>query len=162
MNGLAAGRTYDRQLIERVLSTPCIAEAISEDGAEVSEMAIEVQGELWVNVWDRLGNTVAIYNLHMHNSVTVEIHAHVLPEYRKEHSYATGMVVLAWFRDNYPDFKKIIAQIPANCGNVVSFIERFGFRQEGVNRLSYLKNGVLMDQLWYGMTYEELRRLLDG
>ena len=163
MNGLTAERTFDQELIERVLNAPGVLEAISEDGMSfVDGTNIDVEGELWVDVFDGEGNTVALYNLHMHNSVTVEIHAHVLPEYRKEHSYDTGMAVLAWFRLNYPNFRKIVAQIPVTCGNVISFIERFGFQKEGVNRLSYLKDGVLVDQVWYGLTCEELRRLLDG
>lgn len=162
MSKLTAERTLDRETIWGVLRAPGIADAISEDGMSTDDMHINTEGELWVDVRNQVGETVAVYNLHMHNSVTVEIHAHVLPEYRKEHSYETGIAVLTWFRLNYPNFRKIVAQIPVTCGNVISFIERFGFQKEGVNRLSYLKNGALVDQVWYGLTCEELRRLVDG
>jgi len=159
---LSIERTYDVDLIEGVMRSPEIFAVTAEDGARLEDVTADPVGECWLQVVDEDGAVVALYNFHARNSVTVEIHAHVMPYFRKRYSYETGILALTWLRDNAGRYKKVVAQIPAVYGNVIAFVKRFGFREEGVNRLSYVKDGVLMDQMLFGMTQNELKGLLDG
>ncbi len=158
---LTASRTTDMELIRGVMSSSEIFAATAEDGAHETDIIIDPVSEAWVQILNSEDDLVALYNFHPHNSVTVEIHAQVLPEFRKRYSYETGISALQWVHDHAPQYKKIIAQVPVVHANVVRFIERFGFRREGINRMSYKKNGKLMDQIMFGITWAELKGLLD-
>jgi RimJ/RimL family protein N-acetyltransferase len=103
-----------------------------------------------------------IYNIHPHNSVTLEIHAHVLPEYRKQYSLETGDLVLKWIIEEGPEqYKKVIAQIPTCYPNVINFTLAHGFKKEGINRKSDIIDGILYDQVMLGITREEIEDYLN-
>lgn len=154
-------RTKDKDLVNEFMRSPDIFDVISEDGMKPEDFEADVERECWLAIGDGSGSVIALYNYHCHNSVTVEIHAHVLPEYRKKYSYATGMAALRWLVERAPQYKKVIAQVPEIHENVIKFIERFAFTREGVNRLSYVKGGVLMDQVCFGITDTEIKELLN-
>ena len=97
---------------------------------------------------------MALYNFHGINGVTVQIHAHVIPAYRKEYSKQTGKAALDYIIEN-TGYCKIIAVVPVLYNNVKKFCESFGFKEEGINRLSYQKNGEVIDQWYLGITREE-------
>ena len=116
----------------------------------------DVVADCWVAIRDG-DKVIGLYNLHPHNSCTLEIHAQILKEYRKEYSAATGEAVLRWIVKNAPSsYQKLIAQIPVIYENVKLFTCSQGFQVEGVNRMSYRKNGVLCDQWLLGQTMDEV------
>lgn len=88
--------------------------------------------------------------LHKRNSITVECHVQVLPKYRKEFAEEFGRKVIEWTWKN-TDARKIVAQIPFLYPNVKDFALRMGFEVEGVNKLSYRKNGSIHDQWHLGI-----------
>ena len=112
-----------------------------------------VDDECWL-LMNNESDIVALYNLHGVNGVTVQIHAHVLPEYRKECSKETGKAALDYIIEN-TGYYKIIATVPVIYNNVKRFCESFGFKEEGINRLSYQKNGEIIDQWQLGITRGE-------
>lgn len=61
---------------------------------------------------------------------------------------------IRWVKDN-TNFKKLTGQTPVFNRLAISCNERNGFDREGVNKKSFLKNGKLHDQIYYG-------RCLDG
>lgn len=160
---MIAKRTFDYELIEKIISTPEIFDFICEDGFEKFDQSlINTEKDCWVSISsDDL--CVGVYHLHPHNSVTLEIHAHILSEHRKEHSIASGKAILQWVLDECPDnYQKIIAQVPKLYHNVKVFCEINGFKVEGVNRLSHVKNGTLHDQWLLGITREEIKSFLNA
>ena len=63
--------------------------------------------------------------------------------------------------DYSPDkYQKLVAQVPVIYPNVIKFTEMAGFQQEGTNRASYRKNGALYDQIWLGITRDEIKSFL--
>jgi len=152
---ITCDRTYDVNVIKSVIFNPVIWDCIAEDGDHTQEgFVVDTISECWLEIKnDDL--VVAIYNLHTLNSVTLQIHAHVLPQYRKEFSRESGLAALKWIVDN-TDYQKIVAIIPSIYDNVKKFTESFGFIVEGINRLSYKKNGNLVDQWMMGATRSEI------
>lgn len=157
-----AVRTYNKHLVIDFIETPEIWEVISEDGQERGTFRPEVEQECWLAMHNNDGTVVALYNFHAVNGITVEIHAHVLPEYRKEHSAATCLAAFRWMYDNEPECNKIIANVPNIYENVKNFAVRMGFSIEGVNRSSYRKNGGTHDQWSMGITRDEIKELIWG
>ena len=148
-------RTFDTELIKGIMSRADMWDTVAEDGQDPDDYAPDVNGECWLllTVDDK---PIGAYCVHQRNAVTLEIHAQVLPEFRKEHSTESGTKVLKWILDN-TECQKVIAQIPAIYPNVKRFTESFGFQVEGENRMSYLKNGELHNQWLLGITREEIR-----
>lgn len=86
------------------------------------------------------------------NAVTWEAHANVRPKFWGNKS-GTAMCQLAldeMIRDT--GAKKIISLIPDSSPAVQRMAEAIGFKREGVQKKSWLKNGKLYDQIHYGIT----------
>ena len=128
---------------------------VCEDGHTIEEFDPEPEANCWVAMGD-----YGVYCLHPHNRVTLEIHAFILPEHRKEHSEMSGKKILEWIYSEAEQYKKVIAQIPKLYPNVRDFCLKQGFALEGINRMSHLKDGKLMDMWLMGITREEIKGLL--
>ena len=153
-------RTFNIDDVKSVIFQPDIFKTIAEDGQTESDVKIDIKGDCWVAV--RVNETiVGVYLLHPHNSITLEIHAHILPEFRKKHSIQSGRKVLEWFVNNC-DYLKLIAQVPDIYENVKQFCLANNFKVEGVNRKSYKKDGEVMDSTLLGITRDEIKGFLDG
>lgn len=147
-------RTYNKEAIKRIIFDPVIWDCIAEDGQAKADFEPDVDSECWL-LMSVDNEAIALYNIHALNGVTAQIHAHVLPEYRKQHSRETGRIALQYIIDN-TDYQKIIAVIPETYDNVIKFTMSFGFVAEGVNRKSIMKNGELIDQWMLGATRREI------
>lgn len=153
---MIAERTYDSDLIKSVLLRPEIKATIAEDGVEDFEP--DLSDDIWLAMRDK--NITGIYQLQRINGIMIQIHANVLPEYRKTHSRATGKAALAWVLENLPDIHKIVAYIPVLYPNVRDFTASFGFQTEGFLSQSFQKNGEIHDQWVMGITRPEVQKAL--
>jgi RimJ/RimL family protein N-acetyltransferase len=137
--------TKDLDKIARVLKHPEIFDRISEDGPTLDTWMPNTDDALFVTDENNIG--LMIY--HWVNSVTIECHVQVLPKHRDQ-AHKFGQLVLEWAWDN-TKATKIVAQIPEIYPSVIKFAYKNGFSFEGVNKLSYLKNGQLHDQYYLGL-----------
>jgi hypothetical protein len=96
---------------------------------------------------------IGMYRFHPHTSVLWEGHAFIL---KREHSVGSGDAIKKWIVENLEGAKKVIANVPECFPNVVGFLKKMGFNEQGYNSDSYTKNGIVgMYQL--GMTIEEMK-----
>lgn len=128
----------------RVLNDPRIFKTIAEDGMDYVPMP-----EGFVYLCGYVPSLIGCFVLHEQNCVTYECHVQVLPEHR-DHSREFGKRVIKWAWEN-TDARKLVAQIPFLYPNVKDFALEMGFRVEGINRQSYLKDGSLVDQWHVGI-----------
>jgi len=145
---MRAYRTLDAGLCIDVMKS--MWDDISEDGVE--SYAPDVINEFWVEIL--LDETLGLYRIHQLTSVCYQIHAFILPEHR-DHAKESGRVILQWCLD-YLTFNKLIAEIPKKYENVYHFTKNQGFKDEGVNRQSFLKDGKLWDTWRLGILKEEI------
>ena len=155
MSELTTTRTYDPLTVWAFITTPEIWETVAEDGQEPGEYRPNLTADCWL-VMRVDGEVAALYHIHRLNQVLVQIHAQVLPKYRKEYSQATGEAALAWILANDAECEKIIAWVPTLYPNVKAFTESFGFRVEGRITYGYLKHGRLHDQWILGIKRGEI------
>lgn len=136
---------------------PSIWERCAEDGQEQDKYNPETEADCWLLLETEEGY-IGAYNVHPHNSTTLEIHAHILPKYRKEYAFESGDLALKWILDEAPEqYQKVIAQIPVCYQNVIDFTMAHGLVKEGVNRLSTSISGILYDMWLLGITRPEIK-----
>ena len=150
-------RTYNAKLVLSVLENPTIWDCIAEDGFVKGDYIPDVHGECWLAMYED-DDLIAVYRLHAHNSATVEGHTHVLPEFRKTHSKQTCVEAFKYVLTT--PYHKVIVQIPEIYQNVIDFVKMLGFRQEGINHQSYLKDGKYINQIQLGITKPEIEDYL--
>jgi len=153
---IKAVRTYDVELIWSIVFRPELWATATEDNPPTFKP--DVINEAWVLITNN-DEPIGCYNLHKLNNVTWQIHAFILPEYRSR-AKESGRAILKWAIDNL-EFKKIQAIIPALYPNVYHFTLHQGFTDEGLSRLSYMKNKQLHDQHYLGITREEIEALFN-
>ncbi|MBT8449296.1 MAG: hypothetical protein KJO69_06380 [Gammaproteobacteria bacterium] len=123
---------------------------ISEDGAP--PYVPDLVNELYVGVFAD-DKYIGMYRLHQHNSVLWEGHAFILD---REHSDGSGTAIKQWIVENLPDARKIIAHVPECFPNVMGFLKKMGFVEQGYSSDSYTKGGVV-GLYQFGMTIEEMK-----
>ncbi len=126
---------------------------VSADG--VAGYTPDVIGENWVGLIAD-GQYVGVYRFHQTATHTWEGHAHMIPDKRKAYTKASASPIKRWMLENLEGLEKINVTIPALYQNVVRFTESIGFIREGVDRMSFMKNGELHDQVKLGMTRAEI------
>ena len=144
--------------MDAILRDPELFSRIAEDGVEDyvtpfdghQRYMMVMKGDLPIGVW----------NLYPINTVTLNIHCNLLKEHR-EHGKEAGRLILEWFIIHAPvQYQKLNAEIPFTYPEVYHFTKNFGFQDEGINRLSISKNGLLVDQWRLGITRQEVANLI--
>ena len=157
---LEARRVYNPRLIKDIITCPTMWRTVAEDGQDPESYQPDLEKGCWLLIQGNRG-TVALYNFRAENSVTVEAHTHTVLSARREYRHAGAYAALRWLYDNAPFYKKMNIQIPVIHKNVRRFAREVGFKDEGINRASYLKNGAVHDQWRLGLTREEIKGVLD-
>jgi hypothetical protein len=141
--------TKDIDKIKRVLCDSDIYERITDDGClPVEEFEPVTPCESVYYLTDE--NDIGIVFLHWKNGVTLEGHIQVLKEHRGD-AIEFGRLALKWIWAN-TEAIKITAVIPSKYPSVAKFIVKSGFKAEGISENSYMKNGVLFNQLYFGIS----------
>lgn len=89
------------------------------------------------------------------NAVSCEVHSGVLPEYRGGVGLQGAKLAVDWIFRN-TDFMKINTLVPVSNKKAYYFANAVGFKNEGMNRKSFLRKGEIMDQHYLGLTKEDL------
>jgi len=152
--------TTDDGLIKAVLGHPVIWKTVSDGDVKINDYPIDHNDTVWL-VMSVDNSIIAMYNFESLNKVSIRIHAHVLPAYREEYSRQTGLEALRWVKDNESWVNKVIAEVPTLYPNVANFAISLGFKDEGLNRASYFKQGSIYDQWMLGITIDEIRETLN-
>lgn len=157
--GLNIERTFNVDLIRAVVTEPRMWETVAEDNQEPTNYVPEVESECWLHVKDNM-ETIGLFQFKALNAITLEVHPYILPEYRGKIANEAGRMHLQWFADNATRYKKLVGSIPTIYKNVKLYTLMLGYREEGINKSSYLKNGEVHDQWYLGITRDEIERRL--
>jgi RimJ/RimL family protein N-acetyltransferase len=99
-------------------------------------------------------NENAVIFLEPINSICYLVHVNFLKIARGKEAIQAGKDTLEYIFSETP-CQKLIAWIAPMHDNVISFTIGMGFKLEGINKASFLKNGQLHDQHLYGLTKKE-------
>lgn len=147
-------RTWDRELVEAIITHPAIYGVISDDGApDQSECSIPNLNRIYALLVED-GGVGGCYLVWPQNSFTLEIHTCLLPNCRGKKAAKAARLVLDWVFSNTA-CEKLITQVPAFNRAALIYARRAGLKDEGVNRASFKKDGVMHDQYLLGITRAE-------
>lgn len=145
--GIRVEQIWDEELIYSVLKHPEIWKTISNDGQTDDKFFVDVENDDFYYLAIALNEVcIGIYVLHPFNDCTLEIHANVIPYYRKEHAKESGEKILEWFKTQAPEkYQKLVARIPSIYPEVYHFTINRGFNDEGRLINGCRKGGSLCD-----------------
>jgi len=156
---IIAERTFDTKLIRSIMTNDAIWKTVSQDGQSKADYIPYVQADCWLKM---LFNNicVGVFGFESVNKITIQVHPAILAEYRGKIGHEAGIEHLRWIYENEPTCMKIVATIPVIYKHVKLYANMLGYRDEGINRASYMKNGRIHDQWMLGITREEIARVI--
>ena len=140
--------TEDYALIRSIFCEPEIYDRIADDGSPKVEDFEPIQPCEAVYYLTNDDNNALLF-LHWKNCATLEGHIQILKEHRGC-AMEFGELALKWIWEN-TEALKITVTIPDLYKDVLGFIKKQGFKDEGICTKSYLKNGILYDQIYLGL-----------
>lgn len=157
--GISIEQIWDEELIYSILKEPRIWKTISNDGQTSDKFVIDVDAkDYYFLAVARANICIGIYILHPFNDCTLEIHANILSEYRKECATESGEKILEWFDKNAPKkYQKLVARVPQVYPEVYHFTLNRGFCDEGRLIKGCRKNGKLCDLHILGLERKTLK-----
>ena len=97
---------------------------------------------------------IGFWALDSETGTTIGIHCNVLERHR-EHSMEVGRYFVEYAFRTYPHIMKLNAKIACMYKDVYNFTKKFGFKDEGIDRLSFMKGATLHDRHCLGLTRED-------
>ena len=145
-------RAKSHKEVEEVIKDPELFARIAEDG--ISDFKVDMSNCYLLMKKDDI--TIGVWCLYPSNRSTLNVHCNILKEYRN-HGAECRDLFLDWFRNECPKhYVKLNAEIPMIYPEVYYYTKKAGFQDEGINRQSICKDGVMVDQWRLGITREEV------
>jgi RimJ/RimL family protein N-acetyltransferase len=148
--------TEDVGLIRRCMTHPAVWKHVSDDGSPPVDKFWPPIGEpvLYLAAFEG-EDCGGVWVYHPHNLILFEVHTCCLPEWWGPRALEAARRTLLWMIGNTP-CRKVITHVPAPNRRAYSFALRVGLQDEGLNRASFQKNGMLFDQYVLGITEGEI------
>jgi len=156
---IAVTATDDLALIRSIMMHPDILPAITDDTWDGRPLELDPTGFYLVVFAD--GKIIGIYHLHWINGVTLQGHAHILKEHRKQYSLDSIKAVYAYILQNVRRCHKVACDVPVVYKNVIRFLEVSGFSLEGNRRYAFKLDDRLHDVAIYGITADEMKKVIE-
>jgi len=143
-------RTFDLDVINAVLKHSSVECKIGDDQSQGTEYPLH-ENIYYLSVWGEfLAGMFVVFPL---NGVTCDAHSAILPSYYGKKAIIAGKLAIDWVFEN-THFLKITGKTPTSNPLAVKYSKAIGFRTEGLSKASYMKNGKLIDQVYFGLERE--------
>jgi RimJ/RimL family protein N-acetyltransferase len=150
-------RTFDDALIKKIVTHPEVYPWLSDDGSPAAENWQPTPSQAIYYVLAEFdGEPVAVFMFTPQNSVCYEGHSALLPKIWGQGA-EIAVMVQRWLFENSPA-QRIVGNAPAFNERALYYAQKAGMRRYGLNPKSYLKNGVLYDQVLVGVSKEDVCR----
>lgn len=156
---MTSERTFDVNLIKNIVTRDDIWKTVAEDGQKKEDFIPFTKADCWLKVTSG-ADCVGLFLFERKNKVLLEVHPFILTEFRGKIGHLAGVEHLKWIYKNDPKCQKIIGSVPVIYKHVKMFANMLGYRDEGISKASYMKNGRLHDQWYLGITRKEIARAL--
>jgi RimJ/RimL family protein N-acetyltransferase len=166
MNGIRQATMNDTNFIKKLYDNHNMIKYLTDDNSpSLVDIGIEniISAESIYPIISMIGETpsknvtdTGLFLFFPWNYTTYELHVAILPEYRGRHSVDSGILAGKWMFNN-TCCRKIVTMIPVPNYKAKALALAVGMQQEGLNRKSYCKDGVLYDQYLYGICKEDVQ-----
>lgn len=147
---------FDMSIVKAFMMQPEIWERAAEDYEEIVDFnPYNDDQAVWLECIDD-SEVIGLILVHHDNSTTLRIHPYMTSKTKGRQMMAE---FFQWVLTLPDQVQKIIVSIPTCHQIVYNFARKVGFIDEGINRLSYTKDGELFDQWNLGITRAEIEAL---
>lgn len=147
-------RTHDMELVASIVRHPAIWPHVHDDGTPDDWAPTDHDGFYWMLVTLDDGRPGGVFLVHALTSFCREMHTCLLPTMWGRESAGAAQMLLDWaFCET--DCQKMVTNVPAYNRLALRFAKAGGMMQEGINRASFMRNGMLIDQIMLGITKQE-------
>lgn len=140
-----------------IMTQDDIWEFVSEDGMEKNEYdpIMDHSGLCYLGIY--VNNDLAgLFLVHPDNGLTsVKVHIAILKGYRALYAVGASEKLIEWFIALPDRVQKLNATIPEYNKGAIRLTIEAGFKVEGINRQSIMRNGMIYDQHQFGITRKE-------
>lgn len=145
-------RTRNYELAREILTHPKIWPFISDDASPPVEDFQPVAHDAFWYVLAHYGDTLlGLWMFVPQNGVCYEVHTALLPVAWGLLGQSAARALPAWIWENTP-CRRIVTNVPSSNRLALHFALKAGMKIYGVNEASYLKDGVLRDQVCLGLS----------
>jgi len=150
-------RIYDVDFIKSIAAMPEFLNN-AEDGMTIDKYQPDMRSA-WLLITDN-NDIIGLAQLKPLNSIVLEFHPQVFKKHRAKYNKAFFYETYKWILVNATKYQKLNATIPVVYKHLKRFVLSVGFVLEGVDRKSYIKDGIVVDRWIFGMTREELKEAI--
>jgi hypothetical protein len=145
----------DLDFVNSIIRHPDVYPWVSDDNSPPPEQNTLAQMLLGCeSVFVLSSNEFTIFVFIPLNSIHFELHTLVLPEGRGKIAIASAKEAGKWIIENTP-CQKMKTMVPVFNRAAKWMSRKLGFKYEGTETKSFLKNGILYDQESFGITRKE-------
>lgn len=146
---MKAERTFDYAFVRRVITHPKVFPWVTDDGSPSAKDYQPVTGE---GVFYIAIENEGLFVFMPENCVTASIHTCLTPALWGRSEEAARLAIQWMFEKT--KFQRITTTVPENNPLAMRLARRVGLIEYGRNPKSWMKGGVLMDQILYGINKE--------
>ena len=146
-------RTFDYELVRALMTHPRVYPWLADDGSPPPEEYEPPESDLLYYLLVEEDGPVGVFLFVPENAATVHVHTCLTPAIWGRSIEATE-AARRWIFEN-TQFQRITTTIPEDNRLAARLAVRSGMKEYGRNPKSYLKGGVLLDQVLYGMNKEQ-------
>jgi RimJ/RimL family protein N-acetyltransferase len=151
-------RSFDYELIRRIMTHDKIWPHISDDGSPPASEYRPLESELsWYvvvrDIYPDAGpeEVLGLWMLHPQNSICWEVHTCLLPTAWGDRGQRAARMLPTWIWEN-TNCRRIVTNVPTTNRLALHFAVKAGMTIFGVNQASFLKHGTLCDQVCLGIS----------
>lgn len=143
------------ELVRGVVTHPSIWPYVSDDGSgEAKDYRPIDHDSVWhISAYDG-ASFLGVWTITQENAVTWDIHTCLLPSSWGAIAREAGREVIQWIWTN-TTCRRLVTKVPAFNRLALRFAKMAGFVEYGCNPNSFLKDGVLHDQILLGISKPE-------
>ncbi len=149
-------RTFDAELIKSIITDDDIYPLCSDDASPpASDYTPPDPNVVLFLLVVHEGVIRGMFILVPKNGVTLEVHTCIKKSFRGKGAVLAATQMLKWVFSN-TKARKVVTSIPSYNKPARAFAKMAGMTDEGINRQSFMKGGVLYNQWFMGITKEEV------
>jgi hypothetical protein len=141
---------HSQEIVNGIWRSPGVYENIQDDYTPSPDQC-DIQMGGMIHLVPFVGNqAIGDVSFRVKSAIMVEAHIAILPKYQARYAFRAAKMGIEWIWQN-THVRKIISMTPDTLPHIKKFILKLGFELEGVNKCSFLKDGVLYNQYYGGL-----------
>jgi hypothetical protein len=145
-------RSADYDLVKRIITHPRLYRYLADDcSPPASEFEPQRHPAIWYVIVHDDEDLLGLWMFVPQNGICWEVHTALLPCAWGERGQLAARLLPTWMW-HASACRRIITNVPENTRLALHFAYKAGMEVFGINRDSYLKNGVLEDQVMLGIS----------